>query len=453
MYVNQNGINETRNEANIMFVDMNSFFPSCEQQVNFWLRHRPVGVCVYTGKQGAVIALSTEAKKMGIKPARLDQIMPHHPEFVPLETNPARYREFHQKIIRVLGEFCDDVIPKSIDEAVLNFSTYRMIHTDLMKVAKDIKKRIKSDVGDWFTCSIGIAPNAFLAKLASNVVKPDGLTLISPENIDGVLDKLSLTDLPGISTQMSKRLMMGGIHSPIDLRYSSPDKLRKACKSIIGEYWFYRLNFKEVDIATDDYKSMQAMRQISKDQRKNLATLYDILRELCLQLEKRMMKHDLKAHTLGFSCNYEDGTPYTDFVHTESTLQGAIEMQQVILDRICRREQEISNGKIINQDITRMCVWVTDFSASDYVQFALFGNSLRQDKLRQVVYSIKDQFGFEKIQLAGELTDTPVMKDVIGFGSIKDMLPAREKPKPANKTPKTELVVVPDIDFLNYLDQ
>ncbi len=131
MYVNQNGINETRHEANIMFIDMNSFFPSCEQQVNYWLRHRPIGVCVYTGKQGAVIALSRESKKMGIKPARLDQIMKQHPDFIPLETNPARYREFHQKIMKVLSEFCDDVIPKSIDEAVLNFSTYRMIHKDL----------------------------------------------------------------------------------------------------------------------------------------------------------------------------------------------------------------------------------------------------------------------------------------------------------------------------------
>ncbi len=450
MYVNQNGINETRHEANIMFIDMNSFFPSCEQQVNYWLRHRPIGVCVYTGKQGAVIALSREAKKMGIKPARLDQIMKKHPEFVPLETNPARYREFHQKIMKVLSEFCDDVIPKSIDEAVLNFSTYRMIHKDLEKVAKDIKKRIKRDVGDWFTCSIGIAPNAFLAKLASNVEKPDGLTLITPDSIDNLLDNLSLTDLPGISIQMSKRLMMGGIHSPLDLRHSSPEKLRKACHSIVGEYWFHRLNFREVDIATDDYKSMQAMRQISKDQRKNLQTLFDILRALCLQLEKRMMKHELKAHTLGFSCSYEDGGQYADFVHTQSTLQGAIEMQDVILDRIRVKEVGIDNGKIINQDITRMTVWVTDFSDSDYVQYALFGDNLRKDNLRKVVYSIKDHFGFEKIHLAGELTATPVMKDVIGFGSIKDMIPATEKQKPVKKLPKSESFIIPDPDFLDY---
>lgn len=443
MFINQNLINETNLQPTIMFVDMNSFFPSCEQQVNFWLRHRPIGVCVYTGKQGAVIALSKEAKARGIKPARIDQIMQHHPDFIPLETNPARYREFHMKIMQVLRSFCDDVIPKSIDEAVLNFTSYKLVHKDLSKIADEIKKKINQDVGDWFTCSIGIAPNAFLAKLASDIKKPNGLIVISPDTIDSTLEKLSLTDLPGISTQMSKRLMVGGIHSPIDIRYSTPTILRKACRSVVGEYWFHRLNFREVDIATDDYKSMQAMRQISRSQRQSLENIYDILRALCLQLEKRLMKHELKAHTLGFSCSYEQGGGYEDFVHTNRTVQGAIDMQDIILQRMKERENENNTGKILTQDITRMTVWVTDFSDSDFVQYALFGDNLRKDKLRKTVYSIKEQFGFEKIQLAGEMTETPVMKDVIGFGSIKDMIPEKKPKKPTepNTRPESELVL------------
>lgn len=456
MYVNQNGINVTNPEATVMFVDMNCFFPSCEQQVNYWLRGRPIGVCVYTGKQGAVIALSKEAKKKGIKPARIDEIMKYHPEFVPLETNPERYREFHVKIMKVLREYCDDVIPKSIDEAVLNFGSYRLInkYKDLEKIAQEIKKKINKDAGDWFTCSIGIAPNAFLAKLASDIKKPDGLVSITSETIDGILEKLSLTKLPGISTQMAKRLMIGGIHSPLDIRYSTPEKMHKACRSVIGEYWFHRLNFREVDIQTDDYKSMQAMRQISKGQRQSLATMFDILRSLCVQLEKRMMKHELKAHVLGFSCSYEDGGGYADFIRSNTTIQGAIEMQDIILGRIKEKEAENRGTKIITQDITRMTIWVTEFSDSEYVQFALFGDTLRKDKLRKAVYSIKDQFGFETIQLAGELTETPVMKDVIGFGSIKDLLPEQKKVrvKPKEEV-KHEQTVVPDEDFLNYVDR
>lgn len=72
---------------------MNSYFATCEQQVNYWLRNRPVGVCVYTGKGGAVIALSKTAKLMGIKPARADEIMKHYPNFITLPTRPELYRE------------------------------------------------------------------------------------------------------------------------------------------------------------------------------------------------------------------------------------------------------------------------------------------------------------------------------------------------------------------------
>lgn len=455
MRINQNNIYSTALESNIMFVDMNCFFPSCEQQVNYWLRHRPIGVCVYTGKQGAVIALSKEAKKKGIKPARLDEIMKLHPEFIPLETNPARYREFHIKIMKVLKHFTDDVVPKSVDEAVLNFSSYRLHYKDLKQVGIDIKKKIKEDVGDWFTCSIGIAPNAFLAKLASDIKKPDGLILITPETIDGVLDKLKLTDLPGIAKNMAMRLVDGGIQSPLQMRHTPPDRLRKVCKSVVGEYWHYRLNFLEVDIATDDYKSMQAMRQISKEQRQSLETMYDILRALCVQLEKRMMRHELKAHFLAFSCNYEEGGCYTDYVRTDITIQGAIEMQNIILGRIKDKEQGHNCAKIFNCDITRMTVWVTDFEDSEYIQYALFGDTLHKDNLRKVAYSIKDQFGFEKIQLAGELTGTPVMKDVIGFGSIKDLIPQEKKlfGPVIKKKSYQESVMIPDQDFMNYKDE
>src|ERR1700756_4532768 len=132
--MNQNSI-EVRTEARVLFVDMNSFFARCEQQVNFWLRNRPVGVCVYTGKYGCVISLSTEAKELGIKAGmRLNDVMAICPEFIPVESNPARYRDFHKKIIGILMENCEDVVPKSIDEAIINLTNYE--HSDPLTIAK-----------------------------------------------------------------------------------------------------------------------------------------------------------------------------------------------------------------------------------------------------------------------------------------------------------------------------
>ena len=421
MKVNQNNITSANLVPSVMFVDMNSFFPSCEQQVNYWLRHRPIGVCVYTGRQGAVIALSKEAKKMGIKPARIDQIMQQCPEFVPLETNPARYREFHIKIMKVLKQFSEDVIPKSIDEAVINFSSYHLVYSDLKQVALDIKKKIRDEVGDWFTCSIGIAPNAFLAKFASGLQKPDGLQIITPENIDSVLERTKLTDLPGISKGMALRLIAGNIYSPLQLRHTPPEVLHRVCKSIVGEYWHYRLNFKEVDMSADEYKGMQAMRQISKEQRSSIETLHDILRALCLQLEKRMVRHDIVASYIGFSCSYEEGYSWSDHVHT-AAIQDGVEIMNIILGRMRLFELEHSCEPIINHQTTRMCVFTTELNNSGPVQYSMFGSNLRKDNLRKTVYELKNKFGFEKIFRAAEMTDTPVLKDVIGFGSIKDLM-------------------------------
>src|SRR3978361_195951 len=120
---------------------MNSFFARCEQQANFWLRHRPVGVCVYTGKYGCVISLSTEAKERGLKAGmRLNDAMAVCPDLVPVESNPARYREYHTKIINLLLPHCTDVVAKSIDEAIINLGNYD--HMDPLTLAKQIKREI-----------------------------------------------------------------------------------------------------------------------------------------------------------------------------------------------------------------------------------------------------------------------------------------------------------------------
>ncbi len=422
--ISLNNISTPNLKPTVMFVDMNSFFPSCEQQVNYWLRGRPVGVCVYTGQHGSVIALSKEAKAKGIKADRLSEIIKHHPDFVPLETNPNRYREFHKRIMKVLRSFSAEVIPLSIDEAVIDFSTYHLVYNNLEQLAIDIKQKIKTDVGDFMTCSIGIAPNEFLAKLATDLQKPNGLVVISPQNMDTILSKIALTDLPGISKPMALRLVMGGISSPVELRHAPPEKVKRACKSIVGEFWHFRLNFMEVDMwQNPTYKSMQAMRQVSAEQRSSIQTLHDILYALCLQIEKRMMHQQVFCHSLNFFCSYDDNSSFSDKIYTTIPLQGAEDLYRTFLLRIHDREKHLDGCRILNTGTTRIMISTTGFVHEGLQQYTLFENNFRKDKLRRTVYNVRDKFGFEKIQSAAELLDKPVMKDVIGFGSIKHLTP------------------------------
>src|ERR1043165_8520745 len=126
-----------------MYVDMNSYFASCEQQRHPELRGKPLGVITYDSPNAAVIAASIEAKKFGIKSGmRLGDCRALCPQMITITTHPAWYREIHVKIMAILRRYCDDVIPKSIDEAVANFHSYHMVYKDLTAVAKQIKADI-----------------------------------------------------------------------------------------------------------------------------------------------------------------------------------------------------------------------------------------------------------------------------------------------------------------------
>jgi DNA polymerase-4 len=420
--MNQNSI-QVKNEARVLFVDMNSFFARCEQQVNYWLRHRPVGVCVYTGKFGCVISLSTEAKARGLKAGmRLNEAMKVCPDLVPVESNPDRYRQFHTRIINVLKEYSQDVVPKSIDEAIINLGNYDYIYKDPVDVARKIKRDILVKVGDWLTCSVGIAPNAFLAKLGSVLGKKgDGLMLISKENIDEVLGRLKLGDLPGIGANMSYRLERAGIKNPIEMRYAGPHKLKAIFKGIEGVFWHYRLNFIETNIATHDYKGMQAMRQISAEKRKSMGYIDQLFMTLCLTLEKRMVKHKFYCKAIAFTAVYEDGSRWDDGFRITIPIQDAISLMRMIRLRVEKFEQASRSDPVFNTSITQMRVAVTNFVNNGNMLYSLFDDMDRKETALKTMHEIKDKFGSDKLIRAVEMTDGKVIADVIGFGSVKDL--------------------------------
>ncbi|MES2132869.1 MAG: DNA polymerase IV [Bacteroidota bacterium] len=412
-----------RTTARVLFVDMNSFFASCEQQDNYWLRNRPVGVCVYTGKTGCIIAPSIEAKKRGVKTGmRLNEAILICPDLVPVQTNPDRYRNYHIKIMNILKSYCSDVYPKSIDEAIVDLTNYELIYPDVIQVAKKIKLDIQQKVGDWLKCSIGVAPNAFLAKLASDIQKPDGLTILNPHNIDTVLGRLKLTDLSGVARNTADRLTKGGIKTPLQMRHASAENLKAIFKSILGFYWHCRLNFIEVDLNTNnDYKSMQAMRQLSKEQRQNFESVNEILVYLCLTLERRLMKRRNFAGTLGCHFRYLNGDNWDDFLRLSNPIQDAAEIYRAIKERMEEYETKYKEGSLLNSSILSISLFVGDFTDDTMVQYNLFEDNSKKDKLRKTVYDLKHKFGKQKVLRAVELKEGEIMQDVIGFGSVKDL--------------------------------
>ncbi|MDB5200263.1 MAG: hypothetical protein JWO92_2226 [Chitinophagaceae bacterium] len=405
----------------VMYIDMNSFFASCEQQLDPILRGKPVGVCPYESPNAAVIAVSLEAKAMGITTGmRLMECRQICPQLIIRPSQPVKYRQFHVKIMNVLKEYCGDVIPKSIDEAVLNFTSYKLIYKDFISIARQIKSDIKQEA-DYLKCSIGIAPNAFLAKLATDLQKPDGLVEITVENIDEHLKKLQLRDLPGIASGNERRLRKVGITTPLEMRYASISLLRKAFGGIVGYYWYCRLNFYEVDLHMNKTKSMGAGRMVSADQSASLQTMEALIISLCTRLEQRMVKQSVFCRQAIFSVRYKNRGDWRELFRFANPLQDATELRNYITGRIREYELLCFPHTVINRQVLNINLTVYDFISENTIQYNLFDNRIQQDKLRKIMYLIKNKYGKNSVRKACETIEPDVMKDAIGFGSVREL--------------------------------
>jgi DNA polymerase-4 len=418
-FANTTGIN---NDTLVMYIDMNSFFAGCEQQRHPELRGKPVGVITYDSPNACVIAPSIEAKKFGVKTGmRLGECKLLCPHIIPVTTHPAWYRQIHIDIMAILHSYCDDVIAKSIDEAVANFTSYRLVYKDLSVVAKQIKADLAKKY-DYLTCSIGIAPNSFLAKLGTELQKPDGLVLVTPENIDVHLAKLKLTDLPGIASRNERRLQMIGIRDPLEMRHASPALLRKAFGGIVGNYWHSRLNFGEVDLYSNENRTMSAMRTVSREQRENRQALESMLISLCTRLEQRMVKQGIFCKEASFFIHYNDHTGWDTKVCLPQPVQDGIELRNYLLERIGNFERARNVETIFSSKVQSMGVGIQHFVSDKVLQYSLFDNRLKRDILRKTMYNIKDKYGKNLVRKGSELFTPNVLKDAIGFGSVKDMV-------------------------------
>jgi len=405
-----------------MYIDMNSYFASCEQQRHPELRGKPLGVVTYDSPNAAVIAASIEAKRFGLKSGmRLRECRELCPDLLTISTHPAWYRQIHVDVMAILRKYCDDVIPRSIDEAVANFHSYRLVYNDLTAVARQIKADI-AEKYDYLKCSIGIAPNTFLAKIGTELQKPDGLVVITPDNVDEKLATMKLTDLPGIASKNERRLLMIGIRNPVEMRHSSPTLLRKAFGGVVGDYWHRRLNFAEVDMySRAENRTMSATRTMSSQQVRDPQQLESMLISLCTRLEQRMVKNSMFCREVSFSIRYRDDSRWETAVKFAEPVQDAMEMRSYILERMHQHERS-RDIKLLSDKVTNLTVAIQSFVNGNIMQYSLFDNRLKRDMLRKVVYEIKDMYEQKNIVRKGSEMFVPhVMKDAVGFGSVRDM--------------------------------
>ena len=222
-----------------LFVDFNSYFASVEQQDEPRLRGRPVAVVPVMADTTCCIAASYEAKAFGVKTGTpVHEARERCPDIVLIEGRPARYVEVHHQLMAAIEDCIHHEKAGSIDEVPCWLIGRERQRENAEAIAADIKRTLLDRGFDAIRCSIGIAPNEFLAKTASDMRKPDGLTVLELADLPHALHGLELREFCGIGPSMERRLHRAGIRTTEQLCAATREHLRAAWGSVEGDrYW------------------------------------------------------------------------------------------------------------------------------------------------------------------------------------------------------------------------
>jgi DNA polymerase-4 len=225
-----------------LFLDLNSYFASVEQQDRPELRGKPIVITPLPSDSTCAIAASYEAKAFGIKTGtKIYEARRLCPDLICVPARHHLYVDYHHKILAEVVRHTPINKVWSIDELSSRLPPNKRNREAVTALAGRIKAGIRQNVGEAIRCSIGIAPNAFLAKTATDMMKPDGLVILDEENLVTRLFSLKLTDLCGISSRMEYRLNCSGVYSVEQFWNLSPKQARAVWGSVEGERFWYRL--------------------------------------------------------------------------------------------------------------------------------------------------------------------------------------------------------------------
>ena len=225
-----------------LHIDLNSFFASVEQQLHPEYRNKPTGVVPTMADTTSLIAASYEAKALGIKTGtRVSEAKRICPDIILVNGDHATYAEYSHKIAAAVERVCPVAHTPSIDEMVCQLLGRERNPPAARQISLAIKQAIKDDVGETLRCSIGMAPNRYLAKIASDMQKPDGLIGLLPSQLPNSIDHLVLRDLPGIGVRTEVRLNAKGIRTMPDLLALDRPAMHALFDSVWGDRMYHWL--------------------------------------------------------------------------------------------------------------------------------------------------------------------------------------------------------------------
>lgn len=377
-------------ERRIMHIDMDAFFASVEQMDNPSYRGKPVIVGADPRGRGVVSTCSYEARRFGIHSAMpIREAFERCPEGIFLPVRGMRYTDISRAIMNLLAEYTPLVEPLSLDEAFLDLSGSEKIFGPALTIAREIVTRVQKEIG--LSASVGLAPNKFLAKLASDLQKPHGFVEITRENMAAILDPLPISKLWGVGPKTEEQLRQIGIGTIGALRTIDPRVLEAKFGQSGLELYSLANGQDERPVETDETaKSIghEITFQTDTDDRNFLA---GILLWLADQVARRLRRNGLKGRVINLKLRDTNFKTLTRRV----TLATTTDFEETIYREALKLAQEVQWGA---KKVRLLGVSVSGFAQNGPQQLDLFETGETKEpeelaRLHTAVDELRNRFG------------------------------------------------------------
>lgn len=289
-----------------LFLDLNSYFASVEQQEKPKLRGRPVAIVPMISDATCAIAASYQAKKFGVKTGtNIGDARRMCPGLILVEASHSLYVDYHERIKTEIEQHYPIEVVGSIDEMGLLLDSRHQDETVAVALAKQIKAGIRKNVGDLITCSVGIAPSRFLAKLASDIQKPDGLTVLHLHNMPGRIADWKLTDICGIGRRMEPRFHAAGIQSIEQLWAATSQQLHHIWGGVGGDRFWRELHGQDLGHFATEHRSIGHSHVLAPEFRKPPEAVI-VAKRLLSKVASRLRRTDYLTRGISLSIRAED---------------------------------------------------------------------------------------------------------------------------------------------------
>ena len=340
----------------IIHIDMDAFYASIEQRDNPEYRGKPIAVGGSPeGRGGVVATASYEARKYGVRSAmpskKALQLCPH---IIFIRPRFDAYKEASQKIREIFGRYTDLIEPLSLDEAFLDVTTDKQNIGSAIDIAKDIRLAIKQELN--LTASAGVSVNKFVAKIASDINKPNGLTFIGPSRIEAFMESLPIEKFYGVGKVTADKMRSMGIFFGADLkRLSENDLIRHFGKS--GKF-FYQIvrGVDERPVRPDrETKSVGAEDTFATDLT-TIGELQEELKKIAEVVQARLTRHELKGRTITLKVKFHD---FRLITRSQSLAEPTSDLETII-----RISSQLMSAALDDQDKIRLL----GISVSNFVE-------------------------------------------------------------------------------------